>query len=115
MDSPLEGSGFEPSVPRQKGNGFEALSETGRSAGGGRRYHPSICPPSAEGSIWRAEIRRAQSIVPDLAMSWSWNEDGTELTFPLRQGVTWHDGKPFTAKDVVCTWDLLTCNSSNLI
>ena len=29
MDSPLEGSGFELSVPRQMGNGFEALSETG--------------------------------------------------------------------------------------
>ena len=29
------------------------------------------------------------SIVPDLATSWSWNEDGTELTLPLRQGVTW--------------------------
>ena len=53
-----------------------------------------------------------QSIVPDLATSWSWSEDGTELTFPLRQGVTWHDGKPFTAKDVVCTWDLLTGKSS---
>ena len=25
----------------------------------------------------------------------------------MRQGVTWHDGKPFTAKDVKCTWDLL--------
>ena len=52
-----------------------------------------------------------QSIVPDLATCWSWSEDGTELTFPLRQGVTWHDGKPFTAKDVVCTWDLLTGKS----
>jgi peptide/nickel transport system substrate-binding protein len=49
-----------------------------------------------------------QSIVPDLATGWSWNEDGTELTFPLREGVTWHDGKPFTAKDVRCTWDMLT-------
>jgi peptide/nickel transport system substrate-binding protein len=38
------------------------------------------------------------SIVPDLATAWSWNEDGTELTLPLRQGVTWHDGKPFMAK-----------------
>jgi len=45
------------------------------------------------------------SIVPDLATGWSWNEDGTELTFPLRQGVKWHDGKPFTAADVKCTWD----------
>src|ERR1700756_714200 len=47
------------------------------------------------------------SIIPDLATSWSWSEDGKELTFPLRQGVKWHDGKPFTAKDVKCTWDLL--------
>ncbi|HYU13183.1 MAG TPA: ABC transporter substrate-binding protein [Stellaceae bacterium] len=48
------------------------------------------------------------SIVPDLATGWAWSEDGTELTFPLRQGVKWHDGKPFSAKDVKCTWDLLT-------
>src|SRR6516165_406909 len=53
-----------------------------------------------------------QSIVPDLANGWLWNEDGTELTFPLRKGVTWHDGKPFTATDVQCTWDMLTDKSS---
>jgi peptide/nickel transport system substrate-binding protein len=53
-----------------------------------------------------------QSIVPELATSWSWNEDGTELTFPLRQGVKWHDGKPFTARDVKCTWDLLMDTAS---
>jgi peptide/nickel transport system substrate-binding protein len=47
------------------------------------------------------------SIVPDLATGWNWSEDGKELTFPLHQGVKWHDGKPFTAKDVKCTWDLL--------
>src|SRR6202045_117055 len=52
------------------------------------------------------------SIVPDLAIGWSWNEDGTDLTFPLRKGVKWHDGRPFTAKDVKCTWDLLTGKSS---
>jgi peptide/nickel transport system substrate-binding protein len=46
------------------------------------------------------------SIVPDLATSWEWNEEGTALTFKLRQGVKFHDGKPFTAKDVKCTWDL---------
>src|SRR6516225_220930 len=48
-----------------------------------------------------------QSIIPDLATGWSWNEEGTELSFPLRQGVKWHDGKPFTAADVKCTFDLL--------
>jgi hypothetical protein len=31
---------------------------------------------------------------------------------PLREGVTWHDGKPFTATDVACTFDLLTGKSS---
>src|SRR6266481_3123433 len=41
-----------------------------------------------------------QSIIPDLATDWSWNEDGTELTFRLRKGVKWHDGHPFTANDV---------------
>src|SRR5689334_3099241 len=53
-----------------------------------------------------------QSIVPDLASEWSWDEDKTALSFRLRQGIKWHDGKPFTAKDVVCTWDLLTGKAS---
>ena len=51
---------------------------------------------------------RVQSIVPDLATSWTSNEEGTELTFTLRDGVKWHDGKPFTAADVKCTYALLT-------
>ena len=48
-----------------------------------------------------------ETIVPDLATSWSWSDDGTKLTFKLREGVKWHDGKPFTAKDVACTFDML--------
>ena len=52
-------------------------------------------------------------IVPDLAESWKWSEDGKTLTFALRSGVKWHDGKPFTAQDVKCTWDLLTGKSSD--
>jgi peptide/nickel transport system substrate-binding protein len=47
------------------------------------------------------------AIVPELATGWNWGEDSTELTFTLRQGVKWHDGKPFTAADVKCTIDLL--------
>jgi peptide/nickel transport system substrate-binding protein len=52
-----------------------------------------------------------RSIVPDLATQWSWNEEGTRLSFKLREGVKWHDGAPFTARDVKCTWDLLTGRS----
>src|SRR5438876_12097765 len=54
-----------------------------------------------------------QSIVPDLATGWSWNDDGTALTFRLREGVHWHDGHPFTAKDVQCTWDMLLGKSAS--
>ena len=46
-------------------------------------------------------------ITPDLATKWSWSEDGKTLTFALREGVKWHDGKPFTAADVKCTFELL--------
>src|SRR5437588_878689 len=54
-----------------------------------------------------------ESIIPDLASEWSWDEDKTALTFKLRQGVKWHDGKPFTAKDVKCTWDMLQGKSAD--
>jgi peptide/nickel transport system substrate-binding protein len=37
------------------------------------------------------------TIVPDLATSWSWSDGGKKLTFKLREGVKWHDGKPFTS------------------
>ena len=59
--------------------------------------------------IFKQDVKQntLRSIVPDLATSWSWNEEGTELTMPLRQGVKWHDGKPFTAADVKCTFALL--------
>jgi peptide/nickel transport system substrate-binding protein len=52
------------------------------------------------------------SIRPELAESWAWSEDGRALTFKLRHGVKWHDGKPFNAHDVKCTWDMLTGKSA---
>jgi peptide/nickel transport system substrate-binding protein len=60
--------------------------------------------------IYNQHIARDEdsTIVPELATSWSWSPDGTALTFQLRDGVKWHDGKPFTADDVKCTFDLLT-------
>ena len=50
----------------------------------------------------------AETIRPELATAWTWNQDGTALTFALRDGVTWHDGKPFTSADVKCTWDMVS-------
>src|SRR6266516_6148782 len=53
------------------------------------------------------------SIVPDLAESWAWSSDNKKLIFKLRQGVKWHDGKPFTSADVKCTFDMLQGKSQN--
>jgi len=55
---------------------------------------------------------RLDTITSELATRWSWNADLTELSFQLRRGVNWHDGKPFTAADVKCTWDLILGNSA---
>ncbi len=44
-----------------------------------------------------------RQIVPDLATSWTVSPDGKTYTFHLRKGVTWQDGVPFTADDVVFT------------
>src|ERR1700720_3836053 len=53
------------------------------------------------------KVNSPDHIVPDLAESWAWDDSKTKLTFKLRSGVKWHDGKPFTAKDVKCTFDAL--------
>jgi ABC-type transport system substrate-binding protein len=41
----------------------------------------------------------------DLAVNWEVSDDGLEWTFNLREGVTWHNGDPFTADDVVFTYN----------
>ncbi|OIO59074.1 MAG: peptide-binding protein [Alphaproteobacteria bacterium CG_4_10_14_0_2_um_filter_63_37] len=45
-------------------------------------------------------------LVGDLAESFEISRDNLTLTFHLRKGVKWHDGAPFTAKDVAYTWDV---------
>lgn len=46
-------------------------------------------------------------IVPDLAESWEFSNDGTKLTFNLRDNVKWHDGVKFTSSDVKWTFDTI--------
>ena len=48
------------------------------------------------------------TIRPELATEWTWDAAGTALTFKLRQGVKFHDGKPFTSADAKCTWDMVS-------
>ena len=88
---------------RQPGQHVDArgIDAGGEPADDGRVQQPRHV--QAGRSRRTARIRSSRISPP----SWAWSEDGTELTFPLRQGVKWHDGKPFTAADVKCTLDLL--------
>ena len=45
-------------------------------------------------------------IQPALAEDWDVSEDGTEYTFYLREGVTFHNGEVFNADDVIATWEI---------
>ena len=49
-------------------------------------------------------------IEPALAESWEHSEDGLTWTFQLRRDVTWHDGEPFTARDVDFTFNRIIYN-----
>ncbi|HSF84341.1 MAG TPA: ABC transporter substrate-binding protein [Acidimicrobiia bacterium] len=49
-----------------------------------------------------------------LATEWSPNADGTAWTFKLREGVTWHDGTPFTSADVAATVDRMVVAGAGL-
>ena len=53
-----------------------------------------------------------QTIVPNVAKGWEWNDDFTELTFFLRKGHKWSDGAPFTADDVKFWYDDLALDSN---
>lgn len=53
-------------------------------------------------------------IGPMLATEWTANEDSTEWTFKLREGVKWHDGSDFTADDVVATFERIVAVGDSL-
>jgi len=47
------------------------------------------------------------TIIGELAEKWSWQDNFRNLVFFLRKDVKWHDGKPFTSKDVKYTFDMV--------
>jgi peptide/nickel transport system substrate-binding protein len=47
------------------------------------------------------------TIIGELAEKWSWQDNYRNLVFFLRKGVKWHDGQPFTSKDVKFTFDMV--------
>jgi peptide/nickel transport system substrate-binding protein len=47
------------------------------------------------------------TVIGDLAERWSWQDGGRSLVFFLRKGVKWHDGQPFSSRDVKHTFDMV--------
>ena len=105
-----------------------AIGGSAQKSGGTLRIYNSTNPPSAsiheEATIATVvpfaavfsnlvmydptkSLNSFDTIIPELAESWSYDDSKLKLTFKLRQGVKWHDGKPFTAKDVQCTFHRL--------
>ena len=48
-----------------------------------------------------------ETVLPELAEKWSWQDNYRNLVFFLRRGVKWHDGHPFTSRDVKYTYDVV--------
>lgn len=60
------------------------------------------------GLVYNGMVRYDKNFVleGDLAKSWDISEDGRTIAFHLREGVTWHDGQPFTSADVLFTYQV---------
>jgi len=80
------------------------------SIGDARTLVPILASDSASsdicGLIFNGLVKHDKNIniVGDLAEYWEIQEDGLVIVFHLRRGVRWHDGVPFTAKDVEFTY-----------
>ncbi|MFO7633191.1 MAG: ABC transporter substrate-binding protein, partial [Caldilinea sp.] len=60
--------------------------------------------------LWSVDFATGEIINGSAAGDPDYNDDFTAVTFPLREGVTWSDGEPFTAADVVFTVETLIAN-----
>ncbi len=55
----------------------------------------------------KEKVERADTIIPELAERWAWQDGNRALVFSLRRNVNWHDGRPFTSADVKYTFDMI--------
>jgi peptide/nickel transport system substrate-binding protein len=77
-------------------------------------YSPTLIegPGTIYESLFFFNIAQQSDPVPLLGTEYTWNEDGTELSITLREGVQWSDGEDFTADDVKFTFDMLRENDA---
>ncbi len=83
------------------------------SIGDAKRLIPMLASDTASadisGLIFNGLVKYDKdiNIIGDLAESWGISEDGLIITFHLKKNVKWHDGKEFTAEDVLFTYEKL--------
>jgi peptide/nickel transport system substrate-binding protein len=53
------------------------------------------------------KVETADTVIGELAEKWAWQDGNRSLVFFLRKDVKFHDGKPFTSKDVKYTFDMV--------
>jgi peptide/nickel transport system substrate-binding protein len=66
--------------------------------------------PCFNNLVYYDPAKRQESVdtlIPELAEKWSWQDGHRNLVFLLRRDVKWHDGKPFTSQDVKYTFDVV--------
>src|SRR5262249_46665481 len=54
--------------------------------------------------------REWNKVLPNIVEAYEANQNATEFSFKLREGMKWSDGKPYTADDVVFWWEDVTLN-----
>jgi peptide/nickel transport system substrate-binding protein len=88
----------------------EPVESVGKYGGTWRRVFTGINDFHAFGRIVYEPMLRwprdpADGVQPGIAKEWTWNEEGTELTLVLREGLKWSDGEPFTTADITFWWE----------
>jgi peptide/nickel transport system substrate-binding protein len=104
-----------PEPAASSGSGLPAVGDTyvEASLGDPSRLNPLLASDSASGSVnsylfnGLVKYDKNLKLVGDLAESWDVRANGLEIIFHLRKNVRWHDGVPFTADDVVFTYERL--------
>ena len=100
--STTEGGGAEPSTTALTGGGTVVVGRTGDIDNLDPHLATAFQTIDALELVYDTlfELDPDLTIQPGLANDWEYNADGTELTINLREGVTFHDGDPFTSADV---------------
>jgi peptide/nickel transport system substrate-binding protein len=97
--------------PRHAGDYGDSLVSA--SIGDANNFIPALSSDTSSGAVVEGAYRGLVkydpnlNVVADLAEGWEISEDQRTITFRLRPGVVWADGKPFTSADCVFTWKLM--------